>query len=270
MNRFYMSQTMLKIYESGCPIAFSKQFFGTDGERYLFDMDKEVFKRGVLFETLAIGAGLSGKQAKEGDVPRTSVYYSRIVEQAKIYREWEHEFASKAIGLQMYLKAKIEWDGGTYYAQGNLDRVVRDKDGKIAIIDTKLTGDKDNTYGKFQFGNPRKVDWTQLIHYRLIAKANFKEDVRQMFYVADSKPEMGVKVLEPEILDYHEWQHHDRCQRVYDEINTSLQIGYWEPKPSANNCGNCPLGDEQKMKDLGMEPCKFKRRTPEIELITLD
>lgn len=261
---------MLKSYEDGCPIAFGKQFFGTDVERYLFDRDKEVFKRGVLFETLSIGAGLGGKQAKEGDVDRKSVYYSRIVEQAKIYKEWEREFMSKPIGVQQYLKAKIEWDGGVYYIQGNLDRVVRDKAGKISVIDTKLTGDKDNTYGRFQFGNPRRVDWTQLTHYRLLAKVNFKEDVRQMYYVADSSPAMGIKVLEPDITEWHEWQHHERCQRVYDEINTSLQIGYWEPKPSSHNCSQCPLGDEQKMKDLGMEPCKFKRRIPDIELITLD
>lgn len=252
----YLSQSMLKEFESMCHYAFKHRWYGTDAERKLFDIDKEVFARGVLFETLAIGCGLGGKTAKDGDVKKSSVYYDRIVRQANVYRQWERANGFKPIQSQLYVKERIEWDGGVYFAQGNLDRLVRDSNGRI-LIDTKLTGDKDNTFGKFQFGNPDKVDVTQILHYKILAETRFNEPVRAMYYVADSSPSMGVKVLEYSFSDWEIQMHHERCQTAYNEI-MQAKIGDWfEPSPSYDNCSNCPMADQ----------CKYRIKIPEIQLI---
>ncbi len=260
-GRFYLSQTILKEWEA-CPYRLGKRLNGSPEEKACFEYDTDPMKRGVLFETLAIGMGLGGKQAKEGDVPKESVYYKRIVEQAKLYREWERDMSSSSVGSQQQLNAKVDWGEGIYYSQGNLDRVIRDKQGVITVIDTKMTGDSENSFGPFQFGNEDRIDWTQLIHYGLLAKHNFKEEVRQMFYVADCSKRTSVKILEADMGYLTEYRHPQRCQVAYDGIVGAMQIDYWEPNPSKNNCAMCPLGRANM--------CKYKRTIPDIKLIILD
>lgn len=267
MSKFYLSQTVLKSFEDMCPLAFSKKFFGTEQEKKLFDRYSDPMKRGVLFETLAIGSGMGGKTAQKGDVDEKSVYYERIVRQAKLYRDWEKEMGFQPIATQLQVMVKVEWDGGTFFAQGNIDRLVRDSHGDLTVIDLKLTGDKDNDYGQFQFGRIDKIDYTQLHHYRLLVKTKFgEENVRQMFYVADSSPKEGTKPIELVTSHYHEWSHLDRCQNAYNEILSRIVSQTWIPEPSKTKCDGCPLANEAKLFGTGVERCKHQEKFPEIEI----
>lgn len=268
--KLYLSQSMLKEFETMCPFAFKHRWFGNDQEKRIFDRYSDAMKRGVLFETLAIGMGLAGKTAKKGDVPEKSVYYERIVRQAKMYKEWERANGFEPVGTQLQVQVKIEWEGGTYFAQGNIDRLVRDRDGILTVIDLKLTGDKDNDYGQFQFGRPDKVDYTQLHHYRDLVKHRYEEEeVRQMFYVADCSPKEGTKPLELITSPHHEYEHRQRCQTAYNEIVSSMITGEWLPRPTKNECQTCPLNDPDKLFGTGIERCKFARSIPEIEIFEL-
>lgn len=257
MERFYLSQSCLKSWETDCPKAFHAKWFGTEIERQSFDVDKEVFRRGVVFETLCLGAGLGGKQGKRSDV--TAGMYTRISEQAGIYKDWEKANGFTRIAIQHYIRIKIEWSGGVYYASGNIDNLCRDRAKWLTIIDTKLTAKRESTWGIFQFGNPYKVDTTQLQHYSMLAKTAYGEDTRQMYYVADSQKDFGSKVLEYRFADWMQHAHHERCQNAYNTIVTNLALGYWPAKPSADKCTTCPLRFS----------CDDYRRIPDIEVIEL-
>lgn len=271
-NRFHLSQTLLKCFEEMCPLSFSVRFFGSEEQKNLFIKDSDAMKRGVLFETLSVGCGLAGKTAKEGDV--MGVAAKRIAEQAADYRRWESVHFPKIIGTQLAIQVKVEWDEGVYYAQGNLDRLARDVNGRLTVIDLKMTGKTDNDYGKFQYGNPRKVNYLQLIHYRILAKTKFQEDdVRQMFYVADHSKTTGVKPLEAIVSPWHEYEHHRRCQAAYDTITMNLTLDDWTPTPSFSKCSTCPLGMESNKHALeraGLELCKHRVKVPDIEIYELE
>lgn len=273
MNRFHLSQSCLKDFEEMCPLAFSVRWFGTEEQRNLFQRDSDAMKRGVLFETLAIGMGLNGKTSQPGDVDPNSVVYKRIQKHAAMYRKWEAEKFPKILGTQMSIQVRVEWDGGVYYAQGNLDRVARDRSSMVNVIDLKLRDKLDSDYGKFQFANPRKIDWTQLKHYRILAKTKFNEEVNQMYYVADSSKEDYVKPISPVISPWHEYEHHRRCQAAYDAITMNLTLDDWTPKPSFSKCSTCPLGMESNKHALeraGLELCKHRVKVPDIEVYELE
>lgn len=272
MKRFFLSQTILKDFETMCPKSFHIKYFGTDQQRSLFNHDSDAMKRGVLFETLAIGQGMGGKTAQPGDVPQTSVIYKRIADQAKEFREWEQFHFPSVIGTQMFIQSEIKWDRGSFYAQGNLDRISRDNSGVLTIIDLKMTGKADNDYGKFQYGNPRKVDWTQLIHYRMLAKAYFKEDnIRQMYYVADYSKTTRIKPLEVIIPAWVEYEHLERCQRAYDAITMNLTIDNWDPTPSYDLCANCRINTDRHAIELaGVQPCDYAVKVPDIEVYEIE
>lgn len=268
--KLYLSQTMLKSHETMCPLAFSKKFFGNDQEKRIFDRYTDPMKRGVLFETLAIGMGMGGKTAVEGDVPPTSVQFARIKHQAKLYQEWEKANGFKVVGTQVDIKVKVEWEGGVYFASGNVDRMLRDKNGILTDVDLKFTGDKDDEYGPYQFGNPKRIDWTQIIHYGDITSIKYgEEEVRKMYYVADGKPSMGVKVIELKTQPHHIWEHRNRCQTAYNEILSCMIADTWAPRPTKNECQKCPLNDPDKLFGTGIERCKFARSIPEIEIFEL-
>lgn len=258
MEKFYLSQTILKAHETMCPLAFSKRFFGSPEEMESFDTDKEVFRRGVLFETLALGSGMGGKQGRREDV--TKLMFDRISEQAGIYREWEQKNGFERIAVQHYIKTKVVWDGGEYYASGNIDNLCRDLMKRLTVIDTKLTGKRESTWGEFQFGNPYRVDTTQLNHYSILAKSAYGEDTRQMYYVADSQRDFGAKALEYRFSDYQVYSHHERCQKAYNDIVSNLMLDSWKARPSADQCTKCPLRGT----------CEHYRRIPDIEVYELE
>lgn len=250
----YLSQTMLKSWESDCRLAFSKHFFGSDEEREIFNIEKAVFDQGIYFETLAVGSGRDGKIGTSDGM--TKLISGRIEQQAKLYREWERANGFKSLGSDVRIRERIEWDGGVYLSEGHLDRIVKDGE-DILIIDTKLTGNSSSTYGKWSWGDAYKVDLTQLTHYKILAEMKFGKQVRQMFYVADISLQMRVKPLEYPISDWEIQMHHERCQTAYNEI-MQAKIGDWfEPSPSYDNCSNCPMA----------EICKYRIKIPEIKLI---
>src|SRR5690606_5208436 len=251
----YLSQTMLKEWtEFKCRFAFQHRWWGSEKERKLFDVEKDVYNQGIYFETLAVGSGRGGKIGTSAGM--TPLMSGRIERQAKVYREWERANGFKPLGSDVELSERIEWEGGVYFSIGHLDRIVKSGE-DILIIDTKLTGKTDTTFGKFAWGDVHKVDLTQLIHYKILAEKKFGKEVRQMFYVADISPQMRVKPLEYQVSDWEIQMHHERCQTAYNEI-MQAKIGDWfEPSPSYDNCSNCPMAKQ----------CKYRIKIPEIQLI---
>lgn len=251
----YLSNSMLRDWESLCPIAFSKRWFGTDEEKALFSLDEvQVIRFGVFFETLCIGSGVNGKTVELTPKEKNSVYYERIKNQAKLCREYLKAMDGKMVATQEYLKGSFVWLGQTIYICGNIDIRWRFSDGRGANIDLKSTGDTENTFGDYAWGKIEKMDISQMEQYSLLYFLNFGEWPESYYLVFDlSKAEKFVPIK----VNISEWsieEHKERVAKAYNEITECMMLDYWEPKNTYSNCKTCPLN----------QTCKYANKFPEI------
>lgn len=259
---FHLSQSLLKDYESMCPIAFSKKHFGTEQERLIFQLkESEAMRWGIYFETLVVGSGMGGKTIELTSTEKKSAFYKRVVEQAKLCRAYLKAMDGKMVGSQELLQASYEWQGQTIYIQGNLDirwqYSMAQNAVKGAVIDLKSTGDLESTFGKFQWGNIDKIDVTQMIHYGLLYQLNFGEWPDTFYLVFDISNKERFTPFQVQISEWTIEDHKERAAKAYNQITESLMLDYWEPQPRFSECKSCPIRDV----------CKYAQRFPEIEII---
>jgi hypothetical protein len=255
-GKYYLSNSEMNHWEELCPLVWKAIYIDKVAE-YLTD-DEEITVRdwGVLFETLAIGTGVKGKTVDENKLEsmKKSAYYPRVAQQAKDCRSFFKVLGGKITARQPYLYGQIEGsEGEEVLICGGLDAVMEFEDGRMdLIIDTKLTGDNDNDFGKYQFGNVDKVNPQQGVHYKLLYRAVNGREAMFNYFVFDKSPSMRQKVINVIVGEHGEAVHIDKCTRIYNEISFAIDMDTWGYKNEYKNCKDCPV------------PCKNRRVFPDV------
>lgn len=233
-----------------CPIVWKAKYI--DG--IIENKPSEAMLYGSWFETLAIGTGVMGKVTEPTPEMLKSVYADRIRAQASDCRRYFKAMGGKIIARQPYLYTTImDNEGIELPICGGLDLLMGFNDGRNnLIIDTKMTGNNDNDFGKFQFGNVDKVDPQQAIHYKLIHKAHYGTDADFNYWVFDKSEAKKQKIINVVVSEVSELLHIDKFSRIYNEINLAMQLDDWSYVNSFDNCRNCPV------------KCSMERVLPEI------
>lgn len=254
-NRFYLSNSMMKDWESGmCPLVFKAKHI----DKTIEFEQSEPMLLGSIFESYAIGAGVGGKFTEFTEKLKKSVYYDRIIQQANDCKTYLRKLGGKVLSVQEYIYTEItDNDGQVIYICGGLD--IRygfpgNEDDNI-IIDLKFTGDNDNDYGKYQFGNPDKIDCQQVIHYSILHKAKYGSLPRTQYWVFDKSAAMKQDIIEVNISEWTIEDHIEKVSRIYNEIMICISLDEWIPKNTFSNCRNCPV------------KCDWERVIPDITLI---
>lgn len=236
---FYLSNSMLRDWEDMCKIQWKDKWLNGNSH---YDIDhKQAVRWGIFFETLVIGSGMGGKTIELTKEERDSVYYERIKIQAKRCREYLDMQGGKIIGRQLPLKAEFEHNGSIVKASGNIDIRYQYVDVTKSNIDLKLTGKTDNTFGKFAWGSPERMDMSQMIQYALLCFLVYGEVVKSQYWVFDTSPAMEFLPINVIISDWAMEAHKERLARVYDEITESMILDYWQPVNTWANCRDCPI-----------------------------
>lgn len=251
---------MIPDWETMCKKAFQFRWFGTAEERDLFDIsDKEPVRWGVYFETLVFGSGLDGKTIELTDKEKKSVYYGRVKRQAEVARKFFFtDLGIPKIGFQQKIHTSFNIQGHEIPVEMNADAIFGHNGIPEIIYDTKLTGDLDNTFGKWAWGSPEKMDMGQGVMYSQAVKKFYGiPNVRFGYYVADSKDAEKVDVLEVRFSDYTIEEYMYRVFVTYYEIYQALTWGYFEASPEYNKCKECPA----------INICQSAIKTPKVRII---
>ncbi len=254
-GKYYLSNSEMNDWEDMCPLVWKAKYIDRIPELNTDSEEVTVMDWGVEFETLAIGSGVGGRTISEAKraIMKKSDYYPRIQQQAKDCRAFFKVMGGKIIARQPYLYATIkDADGNDVDICGGLDALMGFPDRNNLIIDTKLTGDNGNTFGKYQFGNVDRVNPQQAIHYKLVHRAHYGTEADFNYFVFDKSPSMNQKIINVVVSEMGELLHIDKCSRIYNEILFCLSMDDWGYTNSYDNCRVCPV------------PCKMKRVLPDI------
>lgn len=264
MDRFRLSQSMLKDWENMCGIAFKVKHFSDIPEEQnpFYIGNKDVIILGNVYEQKIIGISRGGKQTvPPADLIKKPVY-ERMIEQSKLTKYWLRKLDGKIIGVQERIEAEFEWEGKTIYIVGHLDVNFKTGEGKFKIIDLKLSGDRDANYGPFQWKNLNTIDYTQPKHYILLEHLVTKQPIEETefeYHIADTSTQKRVKIINVTAFDSTIEEHKYRLAKAYNEIEEALTIDYFEPKNDYDRCSVCPLNED----------CSYRNIKPIIEYITI-
>lgn len=234
---------MISDWESMCKLAFKYRWFGTDEEREAFDIgDRKQIRWGIYFETLVFGSGLDGKTIELTKTEIESVYYDRVRRQAQIARQYLLvDMGIPLISAQTKFEHELEVDGVKIPVEMNADSLFGHGDKPELIVDTKLTGDTENTFGKWAWGAPEKMEMGQGIMYTEVVKAKFSLDqIRFKYYVADNSNKERTEIIEVHFQPFAIEEYKYGVLTVYKEVYQALLFNYFEPSPEYNKCRNCP------------------------------
>jgi len=252
-----ITQSMIKDWKTTpCPIHFREKWIN----KTIPWRESEPMLWGKWFEFQAIGG--TAHMDEEG-VPKLtekmekSVFYTRALEQVKMWHKIVKECGIENIIAQEYLEAEIVFEYNSMKLPvkiGGTTDLSCTMDGKAAIIDIKLTGNVKNTYGDFAWGAPETMNMIQPVHYTLLKKIQTGIDYDFYFLVFDISAAMGVKFykteIKPERYEYHEKD----VFAVWNEIYYAMKHGF-EPTPKFEICRDCPV------------KCEFEQTIPQIEII---
>lgn len=245
MEKLIIRNSMLNDWESMCQLAFRARWFGTDEEKAKMDIGhKQSIRWGSYFEQLVFGSGVGGKTIELTEKEIRSEAYPRVKRQAKEARNYLFkEIGMPFIKAQVQLFGSIEVQGQLIPCEGNIDGQFGNNKIPEVNVDTKYTGDTENTYGKYAWGKPEEMDMGQLVMYRELSYLNYGIMPRSIYYVADSKPAERVEVIEPVFSQgYIDW-YKERLRDAYREISQAVNFNYWKPTAGYNECKQCPLRD---------------------------
>ena len=265
----------------------------------------DAMEGGNFFETLCLGGGRGGKQTL--DLPRKKVKkavlldakvkglpiplgekrapHLRIEEQAMLF---EQECAKRQVtivkgkGGNVQIPFKRVWEKNSdVLLKGEMDvfpaTIMYKGAVRPCIIDLKLTGDVDSTFGKYCYGTPEYLDDIQGKMYSYGIRdidfdlnPNLKEllndsilkmiDANEvLFFLWIFGYKANVDLKEQNKLIEIGWDKSKEAELHEDIRKTVAAIDFynesgWIAEPSTKNCKNCPLKDE----------CEDK---PEIEKI---
>lgn len=237
---------MLNDWEEMCGLAFKARWFGTKEEKELMDIgDRPAIRWGSYFEQLVLGSGVGGKIIELTIKEKSSVYYTRVKEQAETARGFIFGYLKEQgypfWKAQVQLTTEFEVDGEIIPYEGNADSLLGEPNKPTMVLDTKFTGDTTNTWGKYAWGKPETMDMGQLVGYTEACNQIYGVRPIPMYYVADSKEEKRVEPIMPEFSSEYVYSYMYRLKSVYIDIRQALVWNHWSPKPSYNECSNCPL-----------------------------
>lgn len=255
MEQLHISNSMLHDWEDLCPLIFQARWI----DKTLAWPETVPMRWGNIFETLAIGKGVQGKAAVPTEAEKKSINYERVKKQAQDCRDFLKNRGGKVISYQKYEYAEVvDSQGQTIPIMGGFDIEYMfsepDEEPKRGVIDLKLTGDTDNTFGKFAWGKPESMDVSQAIHYGLIQQYLYGDWPRFEYWVFDSSVAMKKTMINVNISDYMISEHIERVSRAYNEIITAIDFLGFQPVNTYSNCNKCPLRHE----------CRHRRTMPEI------
>lgn len=262
MQPFILSNSKLHDWENMCPIEFKAKHIDKTIVR---DEPTEAMSWGNFFETLVIGGGIGGAFSFDsvpyGEKMKRSVVYERVKTQAERCKFYLKSHGGKVVSRQEYIceKLKHPFDDRSIMIEGTLDIRYQFPHSEVpGVIDLKLTGDTETTFGKFAWGSPEKMDLSQIIHYSLLSKLKYGEYPTDTFYwIFDSKEGLKKKLLKCNISEFAYEAHIMRLFAAYDEIDMCMQFDDWTPKNTFANCSKCKA------------KCNFERIIPEYEIIDL-
>lgn len=235
---------MVNDWQEMCQLAFKARWFGADEERELMDIgDRENIRWGSFFEQIVLGSGVGGKVIELSDKEKKSEYYQRTVRQAETARD----FLFKRLGLpfreaQVAVDVDLQVGDMIIPTSGNWDSAFGHHTTE-AIIDTKYTADTTNTFGKYSWGAPEKMDMGQGVMYSEQSNKINGFLPRFLYYVADRSNKERVEVIEPELTKVYREEYLWLMRDIYIEISQAISFNYWENKASYNECKQCPLRD---------------------------
>lgn len=254
-GKYYLSNSEMKDWETMCPLTWKARHIDK-----VFDFESsEAMMWGSYFETLAIGSGVGGKVTEPTDKMLKSEYNNRVKLQASDCRRYLKALGGKIISRQEYIFTSImDADGQVILVCGGLDILYGfpNTDKQNVIIDLKFTGDNDNDFGPYQFGNPEKINAQQAVHYKILHKAKYGSDCGFEFWVFDKSPSVKQKRIGVDVSDITEAMHIDKVSRIYNEITMAMTMDDWGYKNTFENCRNCPV------------KCDFERVFPDLYEIT--
>lgn len=235
--------------------------------------------RGSYFETVIIGSGRKGE--KITDLPRKqrpvgdrTAEHKRIDEQillAKLVCEKHGIIINKDGDFKnVQVEHCVEWE----------DKPKEFNDYEIflcltadiispiiynnikypeAVIDLKLTADRDNVFGDYKWGDPKSMDHTQAILYSTVLRLPF------FYLLFDYRAkDMGYKILpvntmitwkDKEPKNEQDQIRYQEARLRQNELLETLRkaaakiieyrINGWYPYPTLYNCNSCPVRDDE-------------------------
>jgi hypothetical protein len=190
---------------------------------------------------------------------RKSEYYPRIQQQAADCRRYFKALGGKILSRQQYIYTSvIDADGQEILICGGLDVLYGfpDQERNKLIIDLKLTGDNENDFGKYQFGNASKINPQQAVHYTVLHEAFFKKPAAFEYWVYDKSPSMKQNRIGVELSEIGRLLHIEKCSRIYNEITMAIELDEWDYRNTFSNCRDCPV------------KCEWERILPDLIEIT--
>lgn len=244
MTKLVIRNSMLKDWETLCPLAFRARWFGTESEKKLMDIGyKQNIRWGSYFEQLIFGSGVGGKIITLTDKEIKSTHFERVKSQAKEARRilFKSKDSIPFIKAQVQVFGNLEIEGHKIPCEGNIDGMFGRNKIPELNVDTKYTADTSNEWGAYAWGKPEEMDMGQLVMYKELTLITFGVHVRSQYYVADSTPQERVEMLEPQFSSYYINHYKYRVAKAYTEISQALNFNYWMPKNSYAECKQCPL-----------------------------
>lgn len=253
--------SMLSDWDSMCKLAFKARWFGTEEEKKAMDIGHlQAIRWGSYFEQLVLGTGVGGKIIELTEKENRSEYKDRVKEQASIARQFIFgtlkEMGYPFLKAQEQLITTFLIDGVEVHYEGNADALLG-RDQPELVLDTKLTGDTTNTFGKYAWGRPETMDMGQLVGYTEAVKQIYGKEPKAMYYVADISPKKRIEPIEVDFTDEYRYEYLWRLKEAYVEINQSVNFNHFPATASYNECSNCPL----------FKTCEKAVRVPEITTI---
>lgn len=254
MEKIRISQSLIKKFEelNYCP----KKIYATSIARTHLLPTSDAMLRGSYFETMVIGGG--ARNSIVTDLPRLkngnkSTDHIRIDEQIERFDEVLAKYgiskpkpencqvniqvSARGFDLDLTIDFAAKMNNPEY---GNFP---------VAIIDTKLTKDRESTFGPFGWGAPENIDPLQgqmytfgfREYYSALKRLPNEYTPPFFFLVFDYKPNYGDSLIKIDYDQTFEEELFERIERTDNKIKESIQLE-WESRPDYDQCKKCPVG----------------------------
>ncbi len=236
MKLKYINQSLVKSSEKEkfCPRAHLETDLLNNYEK----LPSLAMLHGQYFEYLATGA--TNREGEIVEIPLTkngkvSTAQIRIEWQAKQFKEnlLKHDIKLVTVGAKLSFNLFKE-----FLTTGIEDTEVLYK-GKPYIMDIKFTGDINNDFGDFCWGNINKIDKIQAYSYVLLKYHLTGIKYGFIYYVADNKPKPQYKIIEVDNPLDNFQEVYRRFKQTFMRMSAFEKLGY--PAVPSDKCEKCAV-----------------------------
>lgn len=280
----FISSTLIKtMVDNGnvidhCP---AQIYYVNISKAYHFETEPMLL--GNLFEHKALDMpGRAPSVPKDIRTGKHKIGTQRLLEQAEVFKNDCKENQIQVVpGINTQVVIVKRWEKDPrVILKGKLDLFpttflnTETAELELSIIDLKSTGNVENTFGKFGWGNPEAIDHIQAVLYSYLVKDIdfelndkyvpdnylrdlFTDDVRKAikhdaysfrYMIYDRSKNMGKQILNVRMNNARYAQMHESIRKVTSYIEEYNKIG-WPTYPH-NGCKDCPV---LQCKDRKME-----------------